>query len=216
MSVNRDDVTRRLEEFNKRAEEMRQASAPMPATPPATPVPAQLVDMPNDALSAGQRIEKQAQITTSDLNREQHEREAAERRRQLEEGNTIDKVQEAGRQTVAGALDVAQPPIRWLESIPTWGGLGLILGVIVLFLMAVVPVDQAGNTRLKLIWYTLSGKTHLRPGSSSSSGTSSSGNSNTTTLPITSTGTTPTPRPGNVPIDLSNMPDMSGLDLFNL
>lgn len=48
----------------------------------------------------------------------------------------------------------------WADSVPTPGGIGLLLVVIFLFLWAIVPVN-GGNTRLQLLWKTLTGRTRM-------------------------------------------------------
>lgn len=211
--ADREETLRKIEAFNKRAAELSK-SAPTPATPPATPSGdgIDLLNAPPESLSTEQRIARQAIATQSDLEKEERQRQAVEVARQREEGKAIDKVQQAGKGVANSALDAMQPPVRWLESIPTPMGIGTILALIVLFLMAVVPVDTAGNTRLKLIWYTITGKTHLAPLTQGASGDFGPGTKTTSTTTQTSQ-----PTVGQrVPIDLSSMPDMTGLDLFNL
>lgn len=200
----RAETLRKIEEFNARAAEL-QKSIPTPAVPSTPPdaTGADILTAPPESLSTAQRIERQAVETSTDLANQQRQRDAAEAARQKQEGKAIDQVQQSGAGAVKGALDTMQPPIRWLESIPTPMGIGTILALIVIFLMAVVPVDTAGNTRLKLIWYTITGKTHMAPlGASGDFGPGA----NTTPNTFTS------PKAQNVPIDLSTMPDLSGLD----
>lgn len=207
--ADREETLRKIEAFNARAAELQKA-APTPAVPSIPPDASgeDILTAPPESLSTAQRIERQATQTSTDLANAERQREIAERARQQAEGKAIDKVQQSGSDTVKGALDTMQPPIRWLESIPTPMGIGAILALIVVFLMAVVPVDTAGNTRLKLIWYTITGKTHLAPivGASGDFGPGA----NTPPNIINSS-----PKGQNVPIDLSNMPDLTGLD-FNL
>lgn len=207
---NREETLRKIEAFNQRAAELAK-SAPSPVMPPVTPETSglDLLAAPNEALSTEQRIAKQAMQTSTDAMEQDKQREAAERRRQQEEGKAIDKVQEAGRQTASGALDAAQPPIRWLESIPTPAGIGTILAIIAVFLLAVVPVDAAGNTRLKLIWLTISGKTTLKPTGNLPGLT----NTNPTSAQTSNTNTSVAQQ---VPIDLTNVPDLTGIDLTGL
>lgn len=62
------------------------------------------------------------------------------------------------------ALDkTTSAPRSWIMRAPTVGGIGALLAIIVLFLFAVVPVDNNGNTRLFLIWLTLTGKASVKP-----------------------------------------------------
>lgn len=220
--ASREETLAKIDAFNKKAEEMRQAASAPPVPPevqgitPAgvpnavTEEQKRILQAPVDTLSTAQAIEKKALQTQTELTREQHERDEAERRRQREESNTIQRMQDAGSNAASAALNAAGPPVRWLESIPTPAGLGSILAIIALFLLAIVPVNAAGDTRLKLIWYTITGKTHLNysVGQAAGGGTSSPGQ--------TSQQQQSTSQIQSIPIDMSNIPDLTGLDLTNL
>lgn len=49
---------------------------------------------------------------------------------------------------------------QWAESVPTPGGIGILLALIFLFLWAIVPVNGK-HTRAELLWLTLTGRTQM-------------------------------------------------------
>lgn len=201
----KEETLRKIEEFNKRAEELKKSDIATPPAPPSlSPEAQELLKAPEGTLTPEQQLQKQAEITSSDIAKDQREREIQESAREVEEGKAIDRVSQSSSDFVESALDKAQPTIRWLENVPTPTGLGVLLGVIVIFLLAVVPVNSAGDTRLKLLYYVLSGKAQLKPQSPSFGGGAGG------TIPTSSTS------PQNVPVDLSNIniPDLSGLDFL--
>lgn len=221
--ADREETLKRIDEFNKRAEELKRSSLAQPPNVPDIPsiTPAgmkgpltddqkRIMAAPADSLSAADKIERQALRTNAELEREGRERAKAEQLRQREEASNIQKVQDAGQRVANSALNAVDAPVKWFENRPTPFGLGVIIAIIIVFLLAIVPVDDAGNTRLKLIFLTLSGKTHLSytdPQSQSGGGAGGGFGGQSTTI---------TPKAQNVPIDLSNMPDISGIDLTNL
>jgi hypothetical protein len=95
------------------------------------------------------------------------------------QAGVIDKVSLATDEAKEKIAQVAAPGVRFLSSLPTPGGIGVILFIIVIFLMAVIPVNAQGDTRLKLIWLTLLGRTHL---AYSNVTQSSSGNTNNSVI----------------------------------
>ncbi len=77
------------------------------------------------------------------------------------------------RQALAAAGSPIEPAANWFAHLPTPGSLATIVILLIIFVLAIVPVDDQGTTRIKLVWLTLTGKTHLRyqEGGSSSSNT---------------------------------------------
>lgn len=216
--TSREETLRKIEEFNKRVEQARQ-EPPKPGEIPTAGtanVTSQeqknILDVPNGNLSSADLVEKKALQTEQELKREQLAREQQENKREQDERSNVQRMQDAGKRASNAALDAAEPPIRWLERVPTPYGLGAILAIIILFLLAVVPVDSSGNTRLKLIWLTISGKTHLLyqdqdaifGGAQQQSSTTSGGSSQLTSG---------SGQPQVVPIEI---PDLAGIDFTNL
>jgi len=108
----------------------------------------------------------------------------------LHSGNQFKKAQNA-------ASDAVAPAVAWLANAPTPGGMATIVLVLVFFLLAVIPVDKSGNTRLKLLWLTITGKTQLSYAPGSNGGGSNFGGGNgtktfnaTTTTPATNSSNT--------------------------
>ena len=81
------------------------------------------------------------------------------RERLRREGKLKDVALAEGQRALRAAGNKTSPMATWLANRPTPGGIGTLLAVILVFLMAIVPVDNQGNTRLKLLWLTLTGKT---------------------------------------------------------
>lgn len=68
----------------------------------------------------------------------------------------------ASAEKVGGAVgDKVTGTKEWLANLPTPGSIALLLVVILFFIWAVVPVGQNGETRLQLLWLTLTGKTSI-------------------------------------------------------
>jgi hypothetical protein len=51
-----------------------------------------------------------------------------------------------------------------LAALPTPGGVGLLVFALIFFVWAIVPVSSGGQTRLQLLWLTLTGHTSLATG----------------------------------------------------
>lgn len=54
-----------------------------------------------------------------------------------------------------------QPALQKIGSLPAPGGIGLMVGILAMLLFVVVRVNAAGDTRLKLLWYSMNGRTRL-------------------------------------------------------
>jgi hypothetical protein len=72
---------------------------------------------------------------------------------------------EANKSALQQALDtpggIARRTSNWIASAPTPGGIGVLVLALLFFLWAIIPVNAAGDTRLKLLWYTLIGRTQF-------------------------------------------------------
>ena len=113
-----------------------------------------------------EEVIRRTALETKETLREKEEAEEKQRQDKLEADRKAGRFAAVGRaETLRGirAIDKGTAEQRaWIMRAPTVGGIGALLAIIVLFLMAVVPVDKSGNTRLFLIWLTLTGKTNLR------------------------------------------------------
>ena len=151
------------------------------------------------SLTKEEAIRRKA-LETKETLRQQEEEAERQRQEQLDEAKRqgrYDRV--AKEQVIHGlkAMDKATFAQRsWIMRASTVGGIGTLLAIIVLFLLAVVPVDKQGNTRLFLIWLTLTGKTHttLTPDVSGLNNNSVSG-SNAITPDISTTKQEPPAQP---------------------
>jgi hypothetical protein len=70
----------------------------------------------------------------------------------------VARVRQNIRDTADTARSSVNPMIDRLGSLPTVGGIGLLVGIIVLLLFTVVVVNSNGDTRLKQFWYMLNGR----------------------------------------------------------
>lgn len=123
-------------------------------------------------------------LETKETLREKEEAEEAQRQAQIEADRRqgrIDRV--ATSQVLHGlkSLDKATMGQRaWIMRAPTVGGIGALLAIIIIFLLAVLPVDKQGNTRLFLIWLTLTGKASVKLPPGTLPGTNADVTSNST------------------------------------
>lgn len=176
MAVN----AQKIQQFNQ-ANKQNQSPPNQPAgNPPASP-PAQqagtkinsrmsvsdiaLLQKDPATLTKEETIRRKA-LETKETLREQEEAAERQRQEQLEADRKAGRFASVGRaEALRGlkALDKGTASQRaWIMRAPTVGGIGALLAIIALFLLAVVPVDSSGNTRLFLIWLTLTGKTGLK------------------------------------------------------
>lgn len=95
---------------------------------------------------------EQAHVTEQERKREAALREQQSQSQRLKHaaGNAASKVGES-----------VQPTLDKVAALHTVGGIGLLLLVLALLIFTVVPVNEAGDTRLKLLWAMLNGNAHL-------------------------------------------------------
>lgn len=85
------------------------------------------------------------------------EQEAAAKK-QAEKDKTIKGLVTGGANNVVGAV---QPLADRVSNLSTVGGIALLLVILAILLFVIVQVNAKGDTRLKLLWYMLNGKTKL-------------------------------------------------------
>lgn len=88
--------------------------------------------------------------------REKAEKEAAEKKALKDK--TIKEVVTGGANTVVSTV---QPLADRVSNLSTVGGIALLLVILAILLFVLVQVNAEGDTRLKLLWYMLNGKTKL-------------------------------------------------------
>ena len=165
------------------------AQAPAPANPLASaptpgPVPAPL-QMPQAALTpaqvqgkqaqqalttaakvakpaaqAGQQAAKTVSINQAQLNTATQRLQAGPTPRQ--QARELQEAQNIAHQVSQSAQGTANALTSWLATLPTPGGIALMLFIIMVFVWAIVPVNN-GLTRAQLFYLTLTGKTALNP-----------------------------------------------------
>ncbi|SRR5260221_222495 len=87
--------------------------------------------------------------------------ETARKKQEEEKATLLEKSKLQADRALELAKSTTQEPRKWLESLPTPGGIATIIVILLFFLFAVIPVDSQGNTRLKLLWLSIRGNTHL-------------------------------------------------------
>lgn len=103
-------------------------------------------------------------------------------RRNKENLNTAQRLISKANQATAPVLQRAGEVVDRVAASRTPGGIGLLIVILIFLLFVVVVVNQAGDTRLKQLWYMLTGRASLQGrvtpnGASSSSSNSSSSSS---------------------------------------
>src|SRR5260370_35928477 len=74
--------------------------------------------------------------------------EEADRKKKEEEDAALLEKSRLQVQKATEALKAAtEEPRKWIERLPTPGGIATILIILLFFLFAVIPVDSSGNTR---------------------------------------------------------------------
>ena len=127
------------------------AAPAAPAAPPATP-----------GLTPGQQA-TQARQQAADARRQAEEGRQQQRKQIQANQQGADLATKAGQavnHAIGGTLDPAK---RWIEGLPTPGGIGLMLLVLVFFIFAIIPVNHK-RTRFQLIYLTLTGAETLDDG----------------------------------------------------
>jgi hypothetical protein len=107
---------------------------------------------------SAKKVADKAETPEEKAAREEQERVEAEAEAERERA-------EANKTALQQALDtpggIARRTSNWIASAPTPGGIGVLVLALLFFLWAIVPVNAAGDTRLKLLWYTLIGRTQF-------------------------------------------------------
>ncbi len=106
---------------------------------------------------ADDHLEKE-RPTDSELAKEKSQRQSLEKAKISDRARTIGGVASSVSETISEKID---PTAQKIGSMPTPGGLGLLVAILLVLLWIVIPVNTQGDTRLKLLWYTLGGRTTL-------------------------------------------------------
>lgn len=174
---------------------------------------------PNQTLSQDEQIKLKALETKENLKIAQEEADLQKKQADLQarkEAKLHERVLLETQRGISAAGNPIAPAANWFANLPTPAGLATIVILLVVFVLAIVPVDSNGTTRLKLVWLTITGKTHLRY-QENQQGQGNSG----TPPPIISPGqqagqSQRIPIEGQVPLSQQPPPmqNLSGIDLF--
>ncbi len=127
----------------------------------------------NQTLTADEQIRLKALETKQNLaaaaaqNKQQQDAAAAQARK---DAKLHQQVLLTSQDALKSAGAPFEPAANWFANLPTVGGLATIVILLVVFVMAIVPVNEDGDTRLKLVWLTITGKTHLKYQNTEASG----------------------------------------------
>lgn len=176
-----DTNAQKISQFNQQQQQKQAIKDPNATTPIQQPEPQATPNTPtlhagmsvNDiallqkdpaTLSKDEAIRRKA-IETKENLRQAEELKKQQEEQQLEQARREGKQAQVVRGELIKGLRSAdartQGAQRWILRAPTVGGIGTLLLLIAIFLLAIVPVNTAGDTRLGLIWLTLTGKTSL-------------------------------------------------------
>jgi Fe2+ transport system protein B len=141
----------------------------------------------NDAANDEQEKKTNAEIIKDKAQetkevREQEKREKEQAKKEEEErANELEKTRLLAQTVQQSAKQSLQPSVNFLNSLPKPGGIGLLILALIFFLLVILPVNKQGDTRLKLLWRTITGQTYLADKAASTGdtkGTSNSSNNN--------------------------------------
>lgn len=71
-------------------------------------------------------------------------------------------ISDRASRVVTSASESINPLIDKVGSLPTVGGIGLLVLILVILLFTVVQVNDQGDTRLKQLWYMLNGRATIK------------------------------------------------------
>lgn len=177
----------------------------------------QLMQKDVNTLTDEEKLRKKALETKSNLqqidDKKKKEQEAQDEE-DIRQGNITNTVLSEANRSFKAASDKTSPIVSWFENAPAPGGIGLLLLIIGVFLMAIVPIDNNGNTRLMLLWLTLTGKTHINysQDNTASTQTNSVPSTPTTAQPVANT---PAPAPTGTMLSFPNV-DLGITSIFGL
>jgi len=86
---------------------------------------------------------------------------ALRKRLEEEQANALEKPGIQAKKAFELIRDTTKGPRDWIESRPTPGGIATVLIILLFFLVIAIPINANGDTRLKLAWLTLLGRTHM-------------------------------------------------------
>ena len=98
-----------------------------------------------------------------ELKKEQlQEAERLQREEEKAQGKRIQNVRSVTRGVNQALERNVQPTLEKVGTLPTLGGIGLMVGILAVLLLIVVRVNAQGDTRLKQFWYMLNGRATLQ------------------------------------------------------
>lgn len=115
-----------------------------------------------------ERLQGKAEKIDASDPRRVEKREQAKQQKAVDEQIEDEDVSqvEAGRRVVTGAISSASekidPLIDRVGTLPTYGGLLLLVLILAILLFTVVRVNDQGDTRLKQLWYMLNGRATIK------------------------------------------------------
>lgn len=203
-----DESERIVDAFIAPAQEVNRelAETPRPPKSDEQTVASKAGDTTETAIQKAARKGNKSARKVADKNETEEEKAARLAQDQADADAEAEKErQEANKTALQQTLDtpggIARRTSNWLASAPTPGGIGVLILALLFFLWAIVPVNAAGDTRLKLLWYTLIGRTQFTEDTQVAGGSADFNNSADTSGTGNGTG----PDNGNVATSGANL-----------
>src|SRR6266480_5866491 len=96
---------------------------------------------------------------------EQQEKDAAQREldeREERERTQARAIRDVTTRTISGVADQTGAIADKVGTFPTYGGIGMLIAILIILLFTVVRVNEQGDTRLKQLWYMLNGRATIK------------------------------------------------------
>lgn len=108
-----------------------------------------------DAADQEKAARLQAKQDEKDAQAELDEREEQER-------TQAEAIRRVTTRTISGIGDQTGAIADRVGTLPTYGGIGMLIALLVILLFTVVRVNEQGDTRLKQFWYMLNGRATIK------------------------------------------------------
>jgi Fe2+ transport system protein B len=94
--------------------------------------------------------------------KEQQEQDDAQKELDEQERTQAEAIRSVTTRTISGVSDQTGAIADKVGTFPTYGGIGMLLMILIILLFTVVRVNEQGDTRLKQLWYMLNGRATIK------------------------------------------------------
>lgn len=134
-----------------------------------------------ETVKTNQEVIKEKAEETKEVRAKRKAEEEEAKQQEEENATLLEQGKLLGEELQQGIKSGSQPARDWLSALPTPGGIGMLLLALLFFMLVIIPVNANGDTRLKLLWKTITGQTYLADKIDNSSTKQGVGSTNTTT-----------------------------------